>query len=119
MNLQSLDYSETFSEKFSIASLLYIRLRRASSRVIDVMYMCENDSYAEYVLKLALATQDEELHKLAQRIRDLLPRSGVEDEQANEAYKNLDGSEDIFNAKPTDDDVFRAQVSHHYIGSLR
>lgn len=119
MNSQSLDYSEAFSEKFSIASLLYIRLRRASSRVIDVMYMCENDTYAQYVLNLAYATEDHELHKLAQRIQNLLPQDETEQEQ----HKNLNAieedSNDFFNAKPTEEDILKAQVSHHYIGSLR
>ena len=34
------------SELFSIATLIYTRLRRVSGRVIDVMYLVENTDYA-------------------------------------------------------------------------
>ncbi len=34
------------ADAFSIATLLYARLRRVSGRVIDVMYLVENPSYA-------------------------------------------------------------------------
>ena len=118
MESQSLNYSEAFSEKFSIASLLYIRLRRATSRVIDAMYISENDAYAQHVIELALATEDQELHHLAQRLQSLIPQAEAKHE-LQESNKTTDAEEDIFRAEPTEEDILREQVSHHYIGSLR
>ena len=42
------------NEIFSVATLIYTRLRRVSGRVIDVMYLVENSDYARAVLQLAL-----------------------------------------------------------------
>ena len=41
------------ADAFSIATLLYARLRRVSGRVIDVMYLVENPSYARQMAELA------------------------------------------------------------------
>ena len=48
------------ADAFSIATLLYARLRRVSGRVIDVMYLVENPSYARQMAELALSTEDAE-----------------------------------------------------------
>ena len=60
------------NDKFSTATLLYARLRRVTSRVIDVMYLVENSDYARAVLQLALATHDEELCRYALRLNSIL-----------------------------------------------
>jgi hypothetical protein len=116
MHQQTEKYSEGFSEKFSIASLLYIRLRRATSRVVDVMYVSENEQYAEYVVQLALATDDLELHELAKKLQQLLPKV---DEAKHLNKLNHQSETTLQKVEPTDEDVYREQVSHHYIGSLR
>ena len=118
---KTLEYSEAFSEKFSIGSLLYIRLRRVSSRVIDVMYLSENEDYASHVVSLAMATSDAELHKLANKLKALLPQPEVEalSPEPVVADEVVKAEVDIFKAVPTEEDVYREQVSHHYIGSLR
>lgn len=60
------------NEIFSVATLIYTRLRRVSGRVIDVMYLVENSDYARAVLQLALATHDEELCRYALRLNSIL-----------------------------------------------
>ncbi len=57
------------NEIFSVATLIYTRLRRVSGRVIDVMYLVENSDYARAVLQLALATHDEELCRYAAALK--------------------------------------------------
>lgn len=118
---KTLEYSEAFSEKFSIGSLLYIRLRRVSSRVIDVMYLSENNDYASHIVTLAMATADEELHKLANKLKALLPQPEVEvlSPEPILATETVSDESEVFKAVPTEEDIYREQVSHHYIGSLR
>lgn len=108
--------SEHLSEKFSIGSMIYIRLRRSTGRVIDVMYVSENNEYAKYVMTLALATADEELHRLAYRLKNILP----EDVKKIDDLAPLTATpSDYASDEPTAEDIYREQVSHRYIGSLR
>ena len=41
------------AEAFAIATQMYVRLRRVSSRVIDVMYLVNNKEYAKHIRLLA------------------------------------------------------------------
>ena len=43
---------------FSLATLLYARLRKVNSRVIDVVYLMQNPEYALHAANLALETND-------------------------------------------------------------
>jgi hypothetical protein len=54
---------------FSVATMLYARLRKINSRVIDVMYLMQNRSYAHHVITLALETKDSELAAYVERLR--------------------------------------------------
>lgn len=106
------------NDTFSIATLIYARLRRVSSRVIDVMYFTENIDYARYVIGLALATHDVELHRLAQKLEHLLPI------QTAKKVENIMLIQDqnialMPSSEPTQEDISRHQVAHRYIGSLR
>ena len=107
---------ETFSEKFSIGSLLYMRLRRVTSRVIDVMYLSENDAYAHYVVQLAMATDDNELHRLAYRIQELLPEEliNVQDEMPKNENYHLQ-----YESEPSKEALIRKQLAQRYIDGLR
>lgn len=73
---------------FSIATLLYARLRKVNSRVIDVMYLMQDRSYAHHVITLALETRDAELATHVERLRQLLDLS--DDEQLERRnYENI------------------------------
>ncbi|MGA6878828.1 MULTISPECIES: hypothetical protein [Acinetobacter] len=73
---------------FSIATLLYARLRKVNSRVIDVMYLMQDRSYAHHVITLALETRDAELATHVERLRQLLDLP--DDEQLERRnYENI------------------------------
>ncbi|KGT46516.1 MULTISPECIES: hypothetical protein [Acinetobacter] len=73
---------------FSIATLLYARLRKVNSRVIDVMYLMQDRSYAHHVITLALETRDAELATHVERLRQLLDLP--DDEQLERGnYENI------------------------------
>ncbi|MBP7900161.1 MAG: hypothetical protein KAZ51_02785, partial [Acinetobacter sp.] len=60
------------AEAFATATQMYVRLRRVSSRVIDVMYLVHNKEYAQHIVDIALATQDAELAHYVERLRPLI-----------------------------------------------
>jgi hypothetical protein len=57
---------------FSIATMLYARLRKVNSRVIDVAYLMQDRSYAHHVITIALETKDAELASYVDRLRQAL-----------------------------------------------
>lgn len=58
---------------FSLAGRVHTLLRRESSRIIDVEWMCIDGPYAREILRLAEASESDELQKLADRIREVHP----------------------------------------------
>ncbi|GJC30289.1 hypothetical protein KAM398_02680 [Acinetobacter sp. KAM398] len=111
------------NEIFSVATLIYTRLRRVSGRVIDVMYLVENSDYARAVLQLALATHDEELCRYALRLNSILANLMDADAEITTSQTEVQQSDAVENiddlTEPTAEEIYRAQVSHHYIGALR
>ena len=110
----------TSIEVFSAATLFYARMRRVNSRVIDVMYFVENKRYALYILKLALQSKDEELDRLSLRLQKLMNLDLFERE--NDSYEMaapVNAYDDRLSHEATPEEVYKAQVSHHYIGALR
>lgn len=111
------------NEIFSVATLIYTRLRRVSGRVIDVMYLVENSDYARAVLQLALATHDDELCRYAVRLNSILGDlmdADAEIMPKQTAAQQLVAVENIDDlTEPTAEEIYQAQVSHHYIGALR
>lgn len=111
------------NEIFSVATLIYTRLRRISGRVIDVMYLVENSDYARAVLQMALATHDDELCRYAMRLNSILGDlmdADAEIMPKQTAAQQLDAVENIDDlTEPTAEEIYQAQVSHHYIGALR
>ncbi|RZJ22482.1 MAG: hypothetical protein EON51_07145 [Acinetobacter sp.] len=103
-------------EVFSIATLIYARLRRVSGRVIDAIYLAKNIEYAQHIVELAQETQDPELLRLISRLKTVLNLSSL-DEPALE--NPIEENAELLVVEPTEDDIYRAQVSHHYIGALR
>ena len=110
---------ENHSEAFSIATLMLARLRRVAGRVIDVMYLVENKSYAKYVIELSVSLQDIELKKHAMRLQHLIDQE--EPEVPVESVRTMQATQDEeeYVSGATEEEIYRAQVSHHYIGALR
>lgn len=61
----------TDSERFALAARLYTALKRATGRVIDVLWLLQNESYALEVIRLARAG-DAECVDLASRLETML-----------------------------------------------
>ncbi len=106
------------AEAFAIATQMYVRLRRVSSRVIDVMYLVNNKEYAKHIIEIALETSDEELAHYVDRLRpliDLYPEPTL----AIVENKKLEETEESYFMEDTEEEIYKAQVAHHYIGALR
>lgn len=114
------------NEFFSISSQLYVRLRRVTGRVIDAIYMGQNQDYARHVIQLALATDDIELQRYATCLHDFLEpevlnlqenlQENVQQETLDMGTASLDDSGEHEN---TPEEIYKAEISHHYIGALR
>lgn len=100
------------NEIFSVATLMYARLRRVSGRVIDVVYFTESMDYAKHIIEIASETGDLELLRLVDKYKNVSPFKEFE-------LESILIEEPLGLVEPTEDDVYRAQVSHHYIGALR
>jgi hypothetical protein len=60
------------AERFSIATHLYVRLRRSTGRVVDAVWMAQNDEYARAILQLAANDVEPETQLLVERFQALL-----------------------------------------------
>ncbi|MBH2002355.1 MAG: hypothetical protein I8H98_08840 [Moraxellaceae bacterium] len=111
------------AEAFAIATQMYVRLRRVSGRVIDVMYLVHDKDYARYVVEFALETKDVELERYAARLSsviDLYPEPSLVLEESKGDLKTEPVDDlDAYSAEVTAEEIYQAQVAHHYIGALR
>lgn len=105
------------TESFSVATLIYARLRRVTGRVIDVMYLVQNPEYAKYVIEMAISANDTELQRHAARLYDLIEVKS-ESKMIQEQPVMIE-PEPAYDAEITAEEIYKAQVSHHYIGALR
>jgi hypothetical protein len=97
----------TQAERFSLATHLYVRLRRSSGRVVDAVWMAQNDEYAQEILRLAANDADPETRNLVLRFQALLGGGKPAGRRAAPAPA----------AKPTPES--EASQQQHYIGTLR
>jgi len=63
------------AEAFTLATQIYVRMRRVTGRVIDAMYVVQNKDYAKYVIALALEAEDDELKRCVERLMVLTGQS--------------------------------------------
>ncbi|MFX7707223.1 hypothetical protein ABTJ90_09640 [Acinetobacter baumannii] len=102
------------AEAFTLATQIYVRMRRVTGRVIDAMYVVQNKDYAKYVIALALEAEDDELKRCVERLMVLT--DSISEQSQKEVTVSIQTSEE---SEITDEDIYRAQVPHHYIGALR
>lgn len=107
------------ADAFSIGALILTRLRRVTGRVIDVMYLVDNKSYAQYVIDMSLATEDSELNRHALRLQNLLSQEQPSLNVAIHSSEQVAETKEDSVSGATEEEIYRAQVSHHYIGALR
>lgn len=60
------------TELFTLASQFYVRLRRITGRVVDAVYIVQNEAYAREIIQLARTARDMELQIMASRLEDIL-----------------------------------------------
>jgi len=94
----------TQAERFSLATHLYVRLRRSSGRVVDAVWMAQNDEYAREILKLAAVDPDAETQSLVQRFEALLGGRPVQRKPATAAAAAA---------------AAESETAQNYIGTLR
>lgn len=102
------------ADAFSVATQIYVRMRRVTGRVIDAMYVVQNKDYAKYVIALALESEDDELKRSVERLKLLVETIPELSQKEKIAVVKVDEESEI-----TAEDIYRAQVPHHYIGALR
>lgn len=102
------------AEAFTLATQIYVRMRRVTGRVIDAMYVVQNQDYAKYVISLALEAEDDELKRCVERLMVLT--DSIPEQSQKEMTVSIQTSEE---SEITAEDIYRAQVPHHYIGALR
>ncbi|MEG2750026.1 MAG: hypothetical protein ACKOXD_07525 [Acinetobacter sp.] len=110
------------AEAFSIATQMYVRLRRVSARVIDVMYLVHDKNYAKHIIEIALATEDTELERYATRLSalvDLYPEPDAALDEVKDDFNGAVEGADPYSSEVTAEEIYQAQVGHHYIGALR
>jgi hypothetical protein len=93
----------TESEKLTVATRLYVRLRHNVGRISDAVWMSTNAEYAREIIRLARSHPDAELNKLADRFEELM--FGIVRRAASPVE--------------TDEDVDLGNVSLRYTGALR
>ncbi|MDC4976958.1 hypothetical protein OHW14_16045 [Acinetobacter baumannii] len=102
------------AEAFTLATQIYVRMRRVTGRVIDAMYVVQNKDYAKYIIALALEAEDDELKRCVERLMVLT--DSIPEQSQKEMTVSIQTSEE---SEITAEDIYRAQVPHHYIGALR
>lgn len=102
------------AEAFTLATQIYVRMRRVTGRVIDAMYVVQNKDYAKYVIALALEAEDDELKRCVERLMVLT--DSIPEQSQKKMTVSIQTSEE---SEITAEDIYRAQVPHHYIGALR
>lgn len=102
------------TEAFTLATQIYVRMHRVTGRVIDAMYVVQNKDYAKYVIALALEAEDDELKRCVERLMVLT--DSIPEQSQKEMTVSIQTSEE---SEITAEDIYRAQVPHHYIGALR
>ncbi|WP_333489821.1 hypothetical protein, partial [Acinetobacter baumannii] len=78
------------------------------------MYVVRNKDYAKYVIALALEAEDDELKRCVERLMVLT--DSIPEQSQKEMTVSIQTSEE---SEITAEDIYRAQVPHHYIGALR
>ncbi|MEO4092346.1 hypothetical protein ABH307_11010 [Acinetobacter pittii] len=102
------------ADAFSVATQIYVRMRRVTGRVIDALYVVQNKDYAKYVIGLALESDDDELKQCVERLKSLVDTIPELSQKEKITVVNDDEDSEI-----SAEDIYRAQVPHHYIGALR
>ncbi|MCU4307144.1 hypothetical protein [Acinetobacter ursingii] len=106
------------NELFSLATQLYVRLRRETGRVVDAVYMAKNNDYAQEIMYLAASVDDRELKNLAEKLDKIL--NGATTQSLKTSPKIESNLAGLRSTSPElQVELQQEEVPHHYIGALR
>jgi len=94
-------------ERFALATHFYVRLRRHLNRVVDAVWMAQNDDYAREIIRLARTHGDPELQILCDRF-EALTKGGSSKIRVP-----------LSPAAGVSPSSIESRVAEHYIGALR
>ncbi|RYZ18242.1 MAG: hypothetical protein EOP49_49900 [Sphingobacteriales bacterium] len=111
------------AEFFSLASQLYVRLRRHTGRVIDTVYMAQNEQYAREILTFAASQADAELSSLTTRLNLLLASVGLDIPVLNDTVvlpvEQPAAVAPVARNQAALEAEHKEEAAQHYIGALR
>lgn len=96
------------TERFGLASHLYVKLRRSHARVVDVAWMAQNDEYAREILRIARESPDPDVAKIVERFEEMLGIKRVAPAPAP-----------VAKPAPKPVTALEKEVAQHYTGHLR
>ena len=106
------------NELFTLATQLYVRLRRETGRVVDAVYMAQNDAYAHEIMHLAASVEDRELKNLAEKLNKILNGASAQGLKTSlDVETNVSGFRS--SSAELQAELQQEEVPHHYIGALR
>lgn len=97
-------------DRLAVATRLYVRLRHSTGRLIDSVWMSQNQEYAREILRLARTSTDAEVLRLADRFDELM--FGARPKVSAPAPSSLPAAEE-----PAE--TGNAALTAKYLGSLR
>src|SRR5690606_42143663 len=112
MGVKMLENQLRNHDAFSVATLIYARLRRVSGRVIDALYLAENLDYAHHVIQLAEQTQDPDQSHLIRRLKMVREMSETGQDSQIESENPIQ-HEWLIAVEPDQQDTYREQSSQH------
>ncbi|WP_130803973.1 hypothetical protein [Acinetobacter ihumii] len=105
------------NELFTLATQLYVRLRRETGRVVDAVYMAQNDAYAREIMHLAASVEDRELKNLAEKLNRIL--NGATAQGLKAQVTPVPEFDRRSYSPELQAELQQEEVPHHYIGALR
>ena len=120
---ETMNDSTSNPEFFTATTQLYVRLRRVTGRVIDVAYIKENEDYARHIVDLALSVDDQDVNRYAKMLSDVLELElgYFQTDNDDQVVGLAVNEEETLVEEPvcTAEEIYKAEVQHHYIGALR
>lgn len=104
---------ETDSHIYGLLGRIHVLLRRTLNRITDVEYMRVNADYAREIVRIALATDNAELHELCAKLRIAMELDGPAPPPDKERSRGFAFGLGARKEPPSEDDDAR------YIGTLR
>jgi hypothetical protein len=108
---------EADSVIYGLLGRMHVLMRRVSNRITDVEYMRVSKDYSREIVRLAEATDNEELHNLADRLRRAMDLEG--DSAVPMAARKGGLLDKLLHHAPVAPDSPEDKTEDRYVRSLR